>query len=110
VPCDTRLAKGQTPEQRKRQVEAAVKRLEAALLERRAKVVIGPNGALAFTGEWDREGVGDLCAYRRLASAGSFALRKAIAAAEVTAGRKLNEAAIGAGMHSHDHGRTWGSD
>jgi hypothetical protein len=87
-----------------------VKRLENALRDRSAKVVIAQNGALAFTGNWDRDGVGDVCAYRRLVVDGSFALRTAVAAAEAQSGRRLNDGAVAAGFHSHDQGKTWGRD
>jgi hypothetical protein len=101
----------ETAEQRQRDIDASVKRLEKSLMERRAKVVVGPDGALAFSGDWqDRKGVSDVCAYRRLMVAGSFALRTAVAAAEAASGRKVNERAIAGGSHSHDGGRTWGKD
>lgn len=87
-----------------------MKSLEKALMERRAKVIIGPNGAVAFTGDWqNRSGINDACAYRKLASEGSFALRSAVMAAEAASGKKVNEQAIAAGYHTHD-GKVWGKD
>lgn len=90
-------------------VERALARLEAFLANGRATVVIGPQGAVAFSG-WDgaaREGVADVCAYRALSLRGSFALRQAVQRAEMLSGRRLNAQAIGGGVHSHDGGATW---
>jgi hypothetical protein len=111
MPCDTVLRENETKAQRSARADAATKRLEEALTAGRARVVIGPNGALAFVG-WDgeeRDGVADVCAYRRLTNARSWPLRQAIARAETSSGRKLTERAVAAGVHSHDGGKTWGS-
>jgi len=104
MPCTTQ--KDLTPTQRERMQEA-IQRLERALTGGTVRVSIGANGALAFKGIWRSDGVADLCAYRALTAAGSAALRKAIARAEVTAGRPLNLQAVNAGTHSHDGGSTW---
>lgn len=106
--CETILGEGQTLAQRMDQIKAALKRLEAALLAGQARVNIGPNGALAFQDWKDRDDVTDACAVRTLTAEGSWALRKAIARAEVTSGRKVNFAAVASGFHSHDGGKTWG--
>lgn len=111
MPCDTVLRNGETKAQRSARADAAAKRLEAALAAGKARVVIAPNGAIAFQG-WegeDRDGVADVCAYRRLTAASSWALRQAIARAEASQGRKLNPQAIAGGHHSHDGGKTWGT-
>lgn len=110
MPCDTRILQNQTPAQRRTEIEAALKELEAALLSGRTKVKVGPQGAVAFDG-WDgdnRRGVTDVCAYRTLSSKGSFALKKAVAKAEALAGRKVDARAVAAGWHTHDSGLTWG--
>ena len=107
MPCDTQLAPGVTPEQRLRDVAAALARLELALAQGQARVRIAPNGALAFVDWNDRAGVTDLCAYRALATASSSPLRLALQRAETLAGRKLNPQALAAGWHSHDEGATW---
>lgn len=110
MPCDTRLKPQQTLEQRNAAITASLRRLEAKLTAGTVKVVIGANGAMAFSG-WtteDRDDVVDLCAYRTLTAQGSWALRQAVAKAEATSGRKLSPQAVGAGLHSHDSGKTWG--
>jgi hypothetical protein len=88
----------------------ALDRLRKQLAAGTATVVISANGALAFRG-WtgDRSMLFDACAYRKLVAANSPELRRAIARAEALSGRKLNPAAINAGVHSHDGGMTWGT-
>lgn len=110
MPCDTQLRKGITRAAREAQVKAALAALEVALAAGKARAVIGPQGAVAFAGAWERDGVSDACAYRRLLSARSPALLRAVARAEATAGRQVDRRAIAAGHHSHDGGRTWGVD
>lgn len=90
-------------------VEMAVDRLRKMLADGSVTVVIGATGSLAFRGWTTNDGVADLCAYRKLVAIGSPELRRAIARAEVTSGRKLNLQALAAGVHSHDGGQTWGS-
>ena len=109
MPCDTRRKQGETPQQREEVVKKALTRLENALTFGKVKVMIGPNGAVAFTG-WkpeDRDDVTDVCALRALQSQNSWALRQAIAKAEQASGRKVNQSAIAAGIHSHDDGKTF---
>jgi hypothetical protein len=112
MPCDTmRRRRGQTEAERLSDIQRAVQRLETALQSGQVKVVVDRmSGAVAFSGwqEQSRDGVGDVCAYRKLSAKGSFALRKALATAEALAGRKVNQQAIAAGTHSHDGGQTWG--
>jgi len=107
--CDTRIMnQNQTPAQRKEQVKTALQRLEAALQAGGVKVTISrTTGALAFTGDWQRDGVTDACAYRALTAAGSSELRMAIARAEGIAGVRHSREAMAAGIHSHDGGATW---
>lgn len=108
--CDLKFYEGQKAEERRREVEESVKRLEMALGAGSVKVLVGPEGSITFVG-WnpnDRKGVSDLCAYRKLSAAASWSLRQAVAKAEVQAGRKVNAQAIGSGVHSHDGGKTWG--
>lgn len=109
--CDTRYLDRMTPVQRKKQIDEALERLNKALTLGEVKVTINrTTGALAFTGWTDasRAGVTDACAYRKLITQGSPALRAAIVRAEAMAGRKLNTQAIDAGVHSHDGGKSWG--
>ena len=105
MPCTTQ--KNLTTTQRDL-MALAIKRLEAALSVGVAQAVIGAQGAIAFKGWKDNQGVTDLCAYRALVAKNSSALRRAMARAEVLAGRKVNAVAIAAGQHSHDGGATWG--
>jgi len=111
MPCDTRIPEGMTVEQRKKDVEKAVERLERALSAGAVTVKVGPQGSITFSswaeGKDGRDGVSDLCAYRRLAAKGSWALRQAVVKAEATSGRKVDQRAIGAGFHTHDGGKTW---
>lgn len=107
MPCASVLTPGQTLAQRLAQVRAALKRLEAAMQGGGVKIVISQNGAVAFMGWQDRDGVTDVCAYRTLAAENSWPLRQAVARAELLSGRKVNMASVSAGFHSHDGGRTW---
>lgn len=103
MPCDTQREPVQVMA-----MSSALDRLQKAL-GAGVDVVIGANGALAFRGWNDRAGLSDLCAYRKLAARNAPELRRAIARAEAVSGRKLDQRAVAAGMHSHDGGRTWGT-
>ena len=103
MPC---FSQALTPD-RRLTVDAALDRLKAALASGQASAVIGSNGALAFKGWDDRDGISDLCAYRALSARNSPELRKALARAEVMSGRKLDARAVAAGTHSHDGGASW---
>lgn len=109
MPCDTKLRSGQTISQRADEVRRAVGKIQSRLIDGRAKVVIGPQGAVAFTGieDVERDGVTDACAYRRIMATGSALARAQIAKAEQLSGRSINRAVVGHGTHSHDGGRTW---
>jgi len=106
--CETRLKPRQTLAQRKDEIRRMVARLSEGLAAGRIKAVIGPQGAIAFTGltDADRDGVTDNCAFRLLMVAGSPLARAAIARAEALAGRSVDRRAVAAGWHSHD-GRSW---
>ena len=110
MPCVSTPAKGQTLAQRMNQVSRALKRLEKALGQGAVSVKVGPSGAVVLTGWGDRDGISDVCAYRALTAEGSWELRRAVARAEATGGRRINPQAIAAGVHSHDGGHTWGRD
>lgn len=109
MPCDSRRKTGQTERQRKDAVKAALAKLEAALAAKTVTVKVSPTGAVAFAGwkQEERDDVSDLCAYRALSAASSWALRQAIARGEAMAGRKVDQRQVAAGVHSHDHGHTW---
>jgi hypothetical protein len=112
MPCDTRRKPRQTVQERASEVRGAVAKLDALLKKRLVRPRVGPQGAIAFEGwpEKDRDGVTDACAYRRIMSTGSVLARAEIARAEQLAGRSVDRQVIGAGVHSHDGGRTWGTD
>lgn len=106
--CESITRQGQSLADRMEEVRKALARLNSALASGAVKVVIAPNGAIAFAGWAERDGVSDACAYRTLTAESSAALRLAIARAEGLSGRKVNARAVAAGHHSHDGGRTWG--
>ena len=105
--CESIRRSGQTLVERMDQVKTALARLERYLSTGSVKVQIGPNGAVAFAGWNDRDDVTDACAFHSLSATSSWALKQAVARAEALTGRKVNPAAVAAGMHSHDGGRTW---
>lgn len=108
--CDMRIMNmqpGFLREAAERRRKEALAKLAQALKEKTARVVIGSNGAVAFQGWNERNGISDVCAYRALTAANSAELRAAVARAEAMSGRKLNPQAVGAGVHSHDGGNTW---
>ena len=109
MPCDTRTKRGQTLQQRAEEVKKVAEKAAQALAAGRVKAVVGPQGAIAFTGlsEADRDGVTDACLYRRLMSTGSALARQQIARAEALAGRTVDKQQVAVGAHSHDGGRTW---
>jgi hypothetical protein len=109
MPCDTKLKPKQTIQQRATEVRKAVEAVSAGLATGRVKAVVGPQGAVAFTGLTadERDGVTDACAYRRLMATGSALAKATIARAEALAGRTVNRQAIAHGHHSHDGGKTW---
>jgi len=110
MPCDTRRRVGQTPEQRRAEVSAALARLVQKLGQNIVRVVIGPQGQVTFAGWNDRDAVTDACAYRTLAAQSSYELRVAVQRAEALQGKKVNPfVAATTGVHSHDEGATWTS-
>jgi hypothetical protein len=107
--CDTRLKPRQTIQERAKEVRDAVARLAQALTQGRVKAVVGPQGAIAFTG-WDtqsRDGLTDACAYRTLMRTGDAMARMHIQRAEHLAGRGVSKQTVASGLHSHDGGKTW---
>lgn len=109
MPCDTRLKRNQTITQRKEEVKKAVTELDRLIASGQVKVKVGPQGAVTFLAWSDEEkdGVTDVCAYRRLMVSGSSAAKAALAKAELMAGRSIDKQVIGQGVHSHDGGATW---
>lgn len=111
MPCDRRLRKGQTIQQRAVEIRRVVESLSAGLVSGRYRVKIGQQGGVAFEGltEQERDGVTDNCAYRRLLASGSPLALQAIARAEALAGRTIDKQAVAQGVHTHDDGATWHS-
>src|ERR1700676_2040617 len=104
MPCDTRLKPRQTLQQRAEEVRRVTEAAERALLAKRLKARIGPQGAIAFEGLTDeeRDGVTDACLYRRIMTTGSALARAEIARAEQLAGRQVDQRMVAQGVHSHD--------
>lgn len=107
--CDTQLKENQTIQQRAEEIRRATAIFSQALASGRARVKIGPQGAVVFEGitAEERDGITDACAYRRLMVSGSALAKAKIAQAEQLAGRGVDRRVIGQGVHSHDGGRTW---
>lgn len=108
--CDSMIPRGMTKEQRDAEIQAALAALEQRLKAKTAKLTVSINGGVVIDGWKDRAGVNDACAVRKLLASNSWEMRQAIARAEQTSGRKVNTQAIGAGLHSHDRGKTWHTD
>lgn len=111
MPCETVRTRNQTEAQRRREIDESLAQLERSLARGAVEVAIGSDGAVCFA-NWgeERRGVTDVCAFQTLQSRDSWELRQAIARAEMVSGRKVNEAAVAGGVHSHDGGRTWSAD
>jgi hypothetical protein len=106
MPCSTALQENQTLEQRNREIKESLARLERYLQTGQVRVQIGPQGAVAFPGWKDRNSISDVCAYRTLTLENSWSLKQAVMRAEVMSGKKVNQQAIAAGVHTHN-GTTW---
>lgn len=101
MPCDATKTEAE--------IDAAIQTLAAGLASDEIDAVIGPEGSIAFRG-WspgDKNGVSDICAFRRLEQRGDEGLRRSLMRAEALAGQTLNRQAVAAGVHSHDGGQTW---
>lgn len=109
--CETRLKPKQTIGQRKEEAIKAINSLDRLLLRRQVRVVISPQGAIAFQGwnEVDRDGLTDACAYRQIMARGSVLAKAEIARAEQMSGRSVDRKVLSTGTHSHDGGQTWGN-
>lgn len=97
----------QTPAQRKAQVRKAISTISELLASRKVQLKVGPQGAVTFTGTFDRADMADACIYRLVKSGGSAAAKLALQRAEMTSGTAVNRAAMAAGVHSHDGGKSW---
>lgn len=101
MPCETARLPNQTIAERKIEVREAMANLSKDLAAGKVKVVIGPTGAVAFTGWTQRNRVTDNCAYRMIAAAGSPMAKAAIARAELLSGKSVNRQAVAHGHHAH---------
>lgn len=109
MPCDTRVKRGQSLDQRKTEVKTIVEQVASKLATGAIKAKVGPTGGITFLGLTDdqRDGVTDACIYRRVMATGSVAAKLAIQQAEMYAGRAVDRHAVAHGHHSHDGGHTW---
>jgi hypothetical protein len=109
MPCDTRLKRGQTIQQRASEVRRVADTVADKVSRGQVKVKVGPQGGIVFAGldDVERDGVTDNCLYRRLMSTGSALAKQAIERAELMAGRKVDRQVIGQG--GHYHGDVWHS-
>lgn len=110
MPCDTRLKRNQTIQQRAAEVRQVVADVNSLLSTGKIKPVVDKKtGAIAFQGLDDnlRDGVTDACIYRRLMVSGSSLAKAALQRAEQLAGRSVDKQALAHGHHSHDGGATW---
>jgi hypothetical protein len=109
MPCDTRRKAGQSITERKKEIRDSVASLAFALEAGKARVKVGPQGAIVFEAWTDRNDITDACAYRQLMAMGSSLVKAKIAQAERLAGRPVSKQMIAQGAHSHDGGATWHS-
>jgi hypothetical protein len=110
MPCDTRLKRRQTIQQRAEEVRKVVDDVNSLIAKGKVKPVVDrKTGAVAFQGIDDdlRDGVTDACIYRRIMVSGSSLTKAALQRAELLAGRSVNKQALAQGHHSHDGGQTW---
>lgn len=109
MPCDTIRNPGETEAERRKKVQDAMDNLRRKLGSGEVSVIVGPQGAVGFR-NWskaDRNGVTDVCAYRKLRSVNAWELRQAVNKAEALAGRNVDARQVAMGMHTHD-GKNWG--
>lgn len=85
--------------QRQAEQRERLRQLERSLTLGRVGIKVTARGGIEFT-NWAAAERGDLCdacTFRQLTASGSAELRKALARAEVTAGRSVDMAVIGRG-------------
>jgi len=110
MPCDRRRKINQTLDQRKQEIRDFVKMLSDRLVAGATRVIVGPTGAVKFTGidqEMKDANMTDACTVLRIMSSGSTAAKMALQNAARLSGRPINMQSIGQGHHSHDGGQTW---
>jgi len=94
-------------ERRAKELREKTSALGRAIETGKVKVVVGPQGAVAFQGWAERGPISDVCAYRRIMTHGSAMAKAKIAEAEARAGVTIKRNVVAAGVHSHDGGKTW---
>lgn len=102
MPCDTVRQKGQSLSERKAELKKKAEQIAKDLAAGRIRMKVGPQGAVAFVGQFDRGGMTDACIYRRVMAGNNVVAKLKIAAAG-----PVSKVAIGQGIHSHDGGSTW---
>lgn len=113
MPCDSSyVRRGVTLTERKNQIQRAMDKLNVLMLRQKVKPVIDPLGRFVLQGwsDTDRDGVTDICAYKRIMQSGTSFQKLQLAQAAARAGRTVDKQALAQGIHSHDGGATWGSD
>lgn len=106
MPCDAIRSKPyQTLEQRMEEIREKTAIIGGLIVQNKVKAVVGPQGAVTFTGIPDdvRAGMTDGCIFRRITSPTGNAL----AAAKIAQAGPVNKQVIAQGIHSHDGGSTW---
>ena len=109
MPCDTRVKRNQTLQQRASEVRDVVAKIGAKLASGAVKIKVGPTGGVALEGitDQERDDVTDACIYRRIMASGSAMAKLAFQRAEQLSGRSINRQSLAHGHHSHDGGVTW---
>ncbi len=104
--CTDQRETNESQETRTKTVRDTLEQLSRDLASGKARVVVGPQGAVTFTGAGYLQGrkITDACAYRRIMATGSALARAAIAKAELLSGRSVDKRAT---VHSHDGGASW---
>lgn len=113
MPCNTKLKAKQTVAQRAREVRKAGEAIDKLIAAGKAGIKVDRRtGGVTFTGipEDVRDGMTDVCIIKKIWTSGSHQAKQALAKAERAAGRSVNKQAIEQGLHSHDGGKTWGTD
>jgi hypothetical protein len=113
MPCYTKLKAKQTVAQRAAEVRKAGEKIDKMIASGKVGIKVDRRtGGVVFTGIPDdtRDGMTDVCIIKKIWASGSHAAKQALAKAERAAGRSVDKRAIEQGLHSHDGGKTWGTD
>lgn len=104
--CWNTVKPNQTQEERNREIDRNMDRIDALMASGQVTYALGPNGQPIFGGltREQRDGLDDNCIYRRITERGSRAAIAAIDQVERSTGRVTDR---NAHTHTHDGGRTW---